>query len=284
MNAPINRICWWLVDRLSRRLEPGERDVVLGDIAESGENGREALRDLAGLAVRRQAASLVEAWSEVWSEVPSLLSLGLALAGLIAPVGMFVRGLRPPGSWLEEVIGQLHALMSQGVLEESAMTQADNILRLVCGILLIAGWAAIAGFVLGSVLRRSAWVYAASVCLLWWLSIGAPMRVMFGVPLRQILVWLTIQLLLILIPFLVGVDRGVRSGSLGVGRMALLAAAISALTLIMQVEDARQTLAYELWRNGGSLGWQLVWAPRALPFLAILWELGVLTAVKEKNI
>ena len=32
----MNRICWWLVDRLSRRLEPGERDAVLGDIAEWG--------------------------------------------------------------------------------------------------------------------------------------------------------------------------------------------------------------------------------------------------------
>ena len=273
----MNRICWWLADRLSRRLEPGERDAVLGDIAESGENGREALRDLAGLAVRRQAA--------LWlSEVPSLLSLGLALAGLIAPVSMFVAGLRPPRSWLEGVIGHLVAILSQGVFEESAMTLTDNIVQLGCGILLIAGWAGIAGFVLGSVLRRGAWVYAAFVCLLWWLWIGVPLRIMFRVPLRQTFIWLTIQGLLILTPFLGGVRRGVRSGSLSVGRMALFAAAIAALTLIMQMEDARQTLAYELWRNGGSLGRQLVWTPQALPFLAILWELGILTAVKEKNI
>src|SRR5580658_5018096 len=109
MSAVMNRICWWLVERLSRRLEPGERDAVLGDIAESGETGAEALRDLAGLAERQAVVR--------GNGAPTLLSLGLALAGLIAPVGMFVRGLRPPASWLEEVIGQLHAILSQGVLE-----------------------------------------------------------------------------------------------------------------------------------------------------------------------
>jgi hypothetical protein len=207
----MNRICWWLVERLSRRLEPGERDAVLGDIAESGESGRGALRDLLGLAVRRQAAALTEARSRD----------GLALAGLIAPVGM----LTGPASWW--VIWQLHSLLSNGVLEERAMTPTDDVLRLVCGILLIAGWVLLA-------------------------------------------VW--------------GVRRGVRAGCVGMGRITLLAAAIATLTLIMQVEDTRQKLAFELWRNGGSLGWQLVWTPHVLPFLAILWQFGILTAVKEKNI
>ena len=52
----MNRIWWWLVDRLSRGLEQGERDAVLGDIAEAGESGGDALLDLLGLAVRRQAS------------------------------------------------------------------------------------------------------------------------------------------------------------------------------------------------------------------------------------
>jgi hypothetical protein len=207
----MNRICWWLVEGLSRRLEPGERDAVLGDIAESGESGGEALRDLLGLAARRQAASLIEARSRD----------GLALAGLIAPVGM----LTGPVSWW--VIWQLHSLLSNGVLEERAMTPTDDILRLVCGILLIAGWVLLA-------------------------------------------VW--------------GVRRAVRAGCVGMGRITLLAAAMATLTLIMQVEDSRQTLAYVAWSNGGSLGWQLVWTPHVLPFLAILWQFGILTAVKEKNI
>lgn len=217
----MNRICWWLADRLSRRLEASERDAVLGDIAESGETGAEALRDLLSLALRRQAA--------LWSEARAWL----ALAGLIVPVAVLAGGA---SGWVGR---QFQTILTQGVFDESGMTPANNFVRLVCGILLIVCWAGSAGFVLGSVFRR-------------------------------------------------GVRRGVQLGSLGVGRAALLAA-IAMLTLIMQVEDTRQTLAYELWRNGGSLGWQLVWTPHVLPFLAILWQFGILraanlTATREKNI
>jgi hypothetical protein len=30
------RMCWWLVDIVSRTLEPDERDAVRGDLTESG--------------------------------------------------------------------------------------------------------------------------------------------------------------------------------------------------------------------------------------------------------
>jgi hypothetical protein len=254
----MNRLCWWLVERLSRRLEPGEKDAVLGDIAESGETGREALRDLLGFALRRKAASLAEVWREARS--------WLALAGLIAPVGMLAGGWSSWDSWLGYVNRQINTVVTQGVLAESAMTRTDDILRLVGGILLIVGWAAAAGYVLGSLLRRRAWAYAAGACALLWLGRSAPILVLFP------------------IPFLWGVRRGARSGALGMGRAGLLAVAIATLTLILQVEDSRAALARELWSNGGSLGWQLVWTPQVMPFLAILWQFGILTLAKEKNI
>jgi Tat protein translocase TatC len=52
----MNRIWWWLIDRLSRSLEPNERDIVLGDFTESGDPAGRALLDLLGLVVRRQTA------------------------------------------------------------------------------------------------------------------------------------------------------------------------------------------------------------------------------------
>lgn len=52
----MNRIWWWLIDRVSRSLEPNERDTVLGDFTESGESAGRALVDLLGLIVRRRAA------------------------------------------------------------------------------------------------------------------------------------------------------------------------------------------------------------------------------------
>jgi hypothetical protein len=48
--------CWRLVDLISRLLGPEERAAVCGDLAESGESGGEALRQVVGLIVRRQAA------------------------------------------------------------------------------------------------------------------------------------------------------------------------------------------------------------------------------------
>ncbi|HEY1756761.1 MAG TPA: hypothetical protein VGG72_15405 [Bryobacteraceae bacterium] len=274
----MNRMCWWLAHRLSRGLESGERDAVLGDIAEAGEAGGEALLDLLSLTIRRQAA--------LWSTARTWL----APAGLIAPVGMLVGGWssgRRGFNWLGWVIGQIHTLLSQGVFGESGMTPADNVVRLVGGVFLIAGWAVIGGFVLGSVLRRSAGIYAALACVVWWFAIvipfGVPVRAIFRAPLWQTLFWLAVQAILIVIPFLWGVRRGTRVGFLGWSQMALVVSAMASLTLIMQVEDSRQTLAYALWGNGESLGWQMVWTPHVLPFFAILWEFAILSAAKEKN-
>ena len=46
---------WWLLNVLARGLEPAERDVVLGDVAESGQGFGAGMRDLLGLIIRRQA-------------------------------------------------------------------------------------------------------------------------------------------------------------------------------------------------------------------------------------
>jgi sec-independent protein translocase protein TatC len=51
----MNRLWWWLIDKLSRSLEANERDTVLGDFAESAEPAGRALLDLLGLIVRRRA-------------------------------------------------------------------------------------------------------------------------------------------------------------------------------------------------------------------------------------
>ena len=74
----MTRICWWLVDRSSRLLEPDEREAVRGDLAESGETGGQALRGVLGLVVRRQVA-LWKHWRP-W----------LALIGLVVPLGMLL--------------------------------------------------------------------------------------------------------------------------------------------------------------------------------------------------
>jgi hypothetical protein len=67
------RICWWLVERLSQLLDRDEREIVLGDLAESGAGGAAALFDVLDLAIRRQA-SRWKSWRP-W----------LTLAGIVVP-------------------------------------------------------------------------------------------------------------------------------------------------------------------------------------------------------
>jgi hypothetical protein len=74
----MTRVCWRLVDILSLMLHPDECDVVRGDLAESGAAGSQALRDVLGLVVRRQAAPWMH-WRP-W----------LTLVSLVVPLGMLL--------------------------------------------------------------------------------------------------------------------------------------------------------------------------------------------------
>jgi hypothetical protein len=71
-------ICWRLVEALSRMLAPDERDAVCGDLAERGATGGQALGDVLGLVVRRQA----DLWKD-WRP-------WLALVALVVPLGMLL--------------------------------------------------------------------------------------------------------------------------------------------------------------------------------------------------
>ena len=77
----MTRICWRLVDILSRMLDADERQAVRGDLAESRECIGMALRDVLGLIVRRQ----IGLWTE-WQ--PWLALLGVVVAAAAAIVGI----------------------------------------------------------------------------------------------------------------------------------------------------------------------------------------------------
>lgn len=71
-------IAWWLVDVASRLLEPNEREVVRGDLAEAGDGAWRGLADVLGLVMLRRATL----------PRPSLTPLGLALLGSLLLVGI----------------------------------------------------------------------------------------------------------------------------------------------------------------------------------------------------
>jgi hypothetical protein len=74
----MTRVSWWLAETASRLLEPDERDAVRGDLAESGETGRQALRAVLGLVIRRQAV-LWKDWRP-WLALLGLVPLGVQLS------------------------------------------------------------------------------------------------------------------------------------------------------------------------------------------------------------
>ena len=49
----MTRVCWWLVEIVSRTLDPDEREAVRGDLAELGQPAGRVLVEVAGLAIRR---------------------------------------------------------------------------------------------------------------------------------------------------------------------------------------------------------------------------------------
>jgi len=166
----MTRIYWWLVRRMSRVLEPDEREAVLGDFAETGEAAGEALLDLLGLVVRRQAA-LWTGW-QPW----------LTLVGLIFPLGMLLsivsRGTADHSAiyiWVYMHWGDWAFLKIPGFRTDLAHYFAVffvEYMTLIC-------WSWTGGFVLGSASRRIIQVNGVLFCLM--LLLGAAL----GVPIYR---------------------------------------------------------------------------------------------------
>src|SRR4051812_41086586 len=131
------RCGWWLVGVVARALEPVERDVVLGDLAESGECVGAALRDLLGLVVRRQ----VGLW---WSWRPWLALFGVScLAGLS----------------FSRIVFRLNVdLYKYGAHYATSLTARQELAFLLCLAGALTVWSWTCGFVLGSLSGRAVWL------------------------------------------------------------------------------------------------------------------------------
>ena len=141
----MSRFCWWLTDLMSRTLEPDEREVVRGDLAESGETSWQALLDVLGLALRRQSALWMN-WRP-W----------LVLVGLVLPLGVLLCLISRRDAdhsaiylWLYVNNWDPSSLSNPGFRHELAQ-QIGAILR---GYFTLFCWSWSSGFLLGSVSRR----------------------------------------------------------------------------------------------------------------------------------
>lgn len=213
---------WRLVDLLSRMLNPDERDAVLGDHAESGVSGGQALRDLLGLVVRRQAA--------VWQEWHSWL----ALAGVAIPLGTLLTVVSRRTATGNAIYFWLYAnnwtwtyITNAGVRDEFLGHGTGIVIswiELIC-------WSWTSGLILGYVSRRAAWPNA--VLLSFGLLLGAllhpppflesfllphsdraspdPNAAVYAVPFYRVVFPLIVQSVLVVLPSSFGIRQGLRA-------------------------------------------------------------------------
>jgi hypothetical protein len=128
---------------LVRVLEPQEREVVLGDLAEADESAFRGFLAIMGLIARRQ----IGFWRN-WR--PWLAAFGLALPGSFLLMGFSVSVSR---AWQE--------YLAPDVARASGLRLGIGFVLLLCNLFLLTAWSWTGGFVSGALSRRTLWVTAA---------------------------------------------------------------------------------------------------------------------------
>ena len=143
---------WRLAARL---LEAKDREAIEGDLMESASGPWQALRDVLGLVLRRQAL-LWKNWR------PWLAAFGLALPGALLLMGLSLSV--STGCQLYAWIIGNYAYFDPKLLHDTGLTPGPGVWSLICQVLLLIGVSWSAGFVVSSLSRRTLWISAA-LCL-----------------------------------------------------------------------------------------------------------------------
>ena len=189
---------WSYVEAAAGLLGAMEREVVLGDLAESEDGAWRGLKDVLGLAARRH----LELWAN-WR--PWAASFGLAL-----PASLFLMGCSVATS------RGFDGLLDGPVTVSLLGIALSKILLLIC-------WAWMAGFAVGAISRQTLWASALACC--------APCLFCLS---KWPGDWVsTSRLLWFLAPALCGVAAGRRRVRLGVGWAVFLAGTAMLVPLML---------------------------------------------------
>lgn len=226
----MSRICWGLVDMVSRLLEPGEREVVHGDFTESGASSGQALRDVLGLVIRRQAALWMD-WRP-W----------LALAGVVVPLGILLSHVSRRWADGIAIYAWLYVNSWTWAFLESPGSRrdlADTVVRFCLNATTLIAWSWTSGFVLGSLSRRAIWVNGALFYLaLFAGTLGSTTvgrrnpfnAAVFSLTFYSVVWPVILQTLLVVLPALWGMRKGLRLTTLPLHQAIFWVFVIAALT------------------------------------------------------
>jgi hypothetical protein len=265
----MNRICWWFVKVLSGTLEPDERDAVCGDLAESSANGGEALLDVMGLVVLRQA----ELWRD-WHP-------WLALAGLVGVAGVLLSEIA--FQFDGEIFLQVRTYWRHGVHFGTGLSVGEDALYFGCLFLALVSWSWAGGFLLGSLSGRATWLTGTLFCLV--VQCSFLLRSFFGnASFRGAtfpgMIRLALSMSVPMLPFLLGaiwgMKRGYRMRGLQFRQALLLAAAVAILTALLTWTSGWYETVRQVWSEGAWL--PIPWPRRLLPLATVSWPAAYLLA------
>jgi hypothetical protein len=281
----MTRLGWWWLSVLARALEPAERDVVLGDLAESAERVGKATRNLLGLIVRRQAG--------LWLSWPPWL----ALLGVSCLAGLS----------LSRIVFRLNVDLNKHAAHyATTLTGREEVAFLLCLGGALAVWSWTCGFVVGSLSGRAVWLTWSAFYFVVLDSALARFVLAGNIILRDprthevpldsvqgtlgLLMFTTLPLsiaaLVSLFPALLGAFAGGRRRALTVRHAYLLAAVNIALAILTTWSTGWYDPAHLPARWPG-----VPWSTRLLPFLLASWPAALLACTlnsssrpKERNV
>jgi hypothetical protein len=270
------RVCWRLVDILSRMLDADERQAVRGDLAESGDCSGRALRDVVGLIVRRQTGL----WAE-WQ--PWLALLGVAcLAGVPLSRILFRFNV--------DLSQQLMAYQQYGVHFGTLLTPQQDIAFLLCLAVALLVWLWTCGFVMGSLSGRAIWLtwsvfYLMVLDSAWVRFVLSGSIILRNAGLLRLFMAVTVPLnipsLLFVLSGLCGAFLGVRRRVLPLRAAYVLASAITILTILTTWMSGWYETAHEVWSGGAWHG--VSWPMRMLPFVLVSCPVAYLLVTANRQ-
>jgi hypothetical protein len=210
---------WTFVEAASLLMERDEREVVLGDIAEAGENAWRGLLDVLGLALRRHLL-LWKSWR------PWVAAFGAALPASFLLIGV---SLSVTCTFERLALGHVNSCWFTG--HEGFGLFSSHVFLLIA-------WAWTTGFVLSSLSRATLWVSTACCLSAGFFCFGRFHQVAPS----------AFCMFLYLLPAAMGVRRGLRIPQLGLRSAYLLAATVTALMIFARINGA-------LW----GYNWLLIW-------------------------
>lgn len=128
----------WCIQRVSRLLDAAEREVVLGDFAETKMSGLRALRELAGLTARRHA--------QMWMGWRPWAGLAVAGVGAMALRWWAIRYFAM--FWIH-----VRTWRKYGVLYGTGLTPVEDALVLASQLAAVVAWCWAGGWVVGAIWR-----------------------------------------------------------------------------------------------------------------------------------